>query len=118
MGGGALADIQRHSTGQDQHFARRPTWDNALLCYFPDSGETHHAKGTEYPFLILAGRNAKLDLGRRYIRLPFHGKERHKRLGNWYTTILNAHGNTIEHYGDYDVGLTIYQKGPIQRFLV
>lgn len=92
-------------------------FDNTMLFYFPDSGETHHSQGWEYPFVVMAGRNAKLDLGRRYLRLPYHGQEGHKTLGNWYTTLLNAYGNPIEHYGDFDLTLRLDQSGPIRRFL-
>ena len=92
-------------------------FDNTMLFYFPSSGETHHSKGTEWPFIVLAGRNANLDIGRRYIRLPPYGEQGHKTLGNWYTTILNASGNSTDHYGDFDTGLThIDQKGPIPEF--
>jgi hypothetical protein len=92
-------------------------FDNTMLFYFPDNGETHHSKGSEWPFLVLAGSNAGLDIGRRYIRLPGYRKAGHKTLGNWYTTILNAYGNPIKHYGSPDVGLDIEQTGPIERFL-
>ncbi len=92
-------------------------FDNTVLLYFPDNGETHHSHGTEWPFVVLAGDNAQLDLGRRYIRLPGYGKEGHKTLGNWYTTILNAYGNPIDHFGALDVALTIDQKGPMEDFL-
>jgi len=92
-------------------------FDNTMLFYFPDGGETHHSHGWEYPFVVMSGRNAKLDLGRRYLRLPYHGEEGHKTLGNWWTTILNAHGNSIEHYGDLDLSLKLDQKGPIRRML-
>jgi hypothetical protein len=96
-------------------------FDNTMLFYFPDNGETHHSSGIEWPFLVLSGRNAKLDIAGRYIRLPHWGREGHKTLGNWYTTILNAYGNPIKHYGDLDLGLNkfkIEQTGPISRFLV
>lgn len=93
-------------------------FDNTMIFYFPDGGETHHSHGTEYPFIVMAGDNAKLDLGRRYIRLPNYGQEGHKTLGNWYTTLLNAYGNPIEHYGAPDVGLkNINQEGPIQQLM-
>ena len=59
-------------------------FDNTMLCYFPDSGETHHSHGTEFPFVVMAGKNAKIKLGRRYIRLPYWGTEGHKTLGNFY----------------------------------
>ncbi len=93
-------------------------FDNTVLLYFPDGGETHHSHGLEFPFVVMAGDNAKLDLGRRYIRLPYWGKEGHQTLGNWYTTILNAYGNPIEHFGALDLSLKGDQTGPIRRFLV
>lgn len=92
-------------------------FDNTMLFYFPDNGETHHSRGTEWPFVVLAGDNCRLDISRRYIRLPGYGEEGHKTLGNWYTTILNGYGNSIDHYGSTDVGLKIDQTGPIEQFL-
>ncbi|MGY8769709.1 MAG: DUF1552 domain-containing protein [Pirellulales bacterium] len=95
-------------------------FDNTMLFYFPENGETHHSHGTEYPFIVMAGKNAQVDLRGRYIRLPNYGEQGHKTLGNWYTSILNAYGNPIEHYGDFDQGLGKYnidQSGPIQQFL-
>lgn len=93
-------------------------FDNTMIFYFPDNGETHHSHGTEYPFVVLAGSNARLNLGRRYIRLPNYNQEGHRTLGNWYTTLLNAYGNPIEHYGALDVGLKNFdQTGPIRQLL-
>ena len=53
-------------------------------------------------FIILSGDNAHVDLRRRYIRLPNYGQPGHSTLGNFYTTLLNAYGNPIEHYGALD----------------
>lgn len=92
-------------------------FDNTMIFYFPDNGETHHSHGTEYPFVVLAGSNTKLNLGRRYMRFPNWGNEGHKTLGNLYTTLLNAHGNPIKHYGDFDPGLKIDQAGAIKELL-
>lgn len=95
-------------------------FDNTMVLYFPDNGETHHSHGTEWPFVVLAGKNCKLDIAGKYIRLPNYGEEGHKTLGNWYTTILNAYGNPIPHYGAIDTGLSKYginQEGVIPRFL-
>jgi hypothetical protein len=92
-------------------------FDNTMIFYFPDSGETHHSHGTEFPFVILAGANTRLNLGRRYLRLPYWGTEGHKTLGNFYTTILNAYGNPIRHFGDFDPALKGDQSGPIKEFL-
>jgi hypothetical protein len=96
-------------------------FDNTMVFYFPDGGETHHSHGTEYPFVVMAGDNCPIDLRRRYIRLPNYGQPGHKTLGNWYTTLLNACGNPIEHFGALDVGLNrfgIKQTGPIDQFLM
>lgn len=95
-------------------------FDNTVLFYFPDNGETHHSKGSEWPFVVMAGDNTKLNMGRRYIRLPKYGQQGHKTLGNMWTTVLNAYGNPIEHYGAPDSGLDkfgIDQKGAIKQFL-
>ena len=63
-------------------------------------------------------RNCKLDIAGRYIRLPYHNQEGHKTLGNFYTTLLNAYGNPVEHYGAHDLSLKIDQSGAIKDFLI
>ena len=95
-------------------------FDNTMIMYFPENGETHHGVGLESPFLIMAGSNCNLNISGRYIRLPFLGNENHKTLGNWYTTLLNAHGNPMEHYGDLDAEMSrkkLPQTGAIKQFM-
>ena len=95
-------------------------FDNTMIFYFPDNGETHHSVGSEFPFVVVSGKNARLNIRGKYIRLPNYGLPGHKTLGNWYTTLLNAYGNPIKHFGDLDPGLArtgINQTGPIQQFL-
>ncbi len=95
-------------------------FDNTMIMYFPENGETHHGIGTESPFIIMSGKNCQLDIAGRYIRLPFLGEPGHKTLGNWYTTLLNAHGNPIKHYGDLDAEMArkkLPQTGPIQQLM-
>ena len=95
-------------------------FDNTMILYFPENGEGHHSHGTEAPVVIMAGENCKLDIAGRYIRLPYHGTEGHKTISNWYTTLLNAHGNSIEHYGDLDLEMSrkkLPQTGAIEQFL-
>ncbi|HAY78570.1 MAG TPA: hypothetical protein DCY79_02045 [Planctomycetaceae bacterium] len=95
-------------------------FDNTVLLYFPENGEGHHSWGTEAPFVVLAGDHCKLNLGGRYLRLPYHGTEGHKTLGNWYTTLLNAYGNPVEHYGDLDLEMSrkkLAQTGSIPQLL-
>ncbi|MCA9069630.1 MAG: DUF1552 domain-containing protein, partial [Planctomycetaceae bacterium] len=95
-------------------------FDNTMILYFPENGEGHHSWGTESPFVILAGDNCRLNVSGHYIRLPFHGTEGHKTIGNLYTTLLNAHGNPIEHYGDLDLEMSrkkLDQTGSIKQLL-
>ena len=96
-------------------------FDNTTIIYMPETGAGHHSPDTEAPMVIMTGKNSKLDIAGRYIRLPFHGTEGHKTLSNWYTTLLNAYGNPIEHYGDLDLTMQrnrFDQTGAIDRFVV
>ncbi len=95
-------------------------FDNTMIMYFPEGAETHHAQGTEAPWVVISGSNCNLDIAGRYFRMPYHKKEGHRTLGNWYTTLLNAHGNPIAHYGDLDRAMSrlkIPQEGPIKNFM-
>ena len=96
-------------------------FDNTTIIYMPETGAGHHGPDTEAPMVLMTGRNSKLDLAGRYLRLPFYGTEGHKTLSNWYTTLLNAYGNPIEHYGDLDLTMQrnrLKQTGAIDRFLI
>jgi Protein of unknown function (DUF1552) len=95
-------------------------FDNTTIIYFPETGAGHHSPDTEAPMVIMTGKNSRLDIAGRYIRLPFHGTEGHKTLSNWYTTLLNAYGNPIKHYGDLDLVMQrnrLDQMGAIKRFM-
>ncbi len=95
-------------------------FDNTMIMYFPENGETHHGIGSEAPFLIMSGSNCNLDMSGRYVRLPYLGNEGHKTLGNLYTTLLNAHGNPIKHYGDLDLEMSrkkFDQLGSIKQLM-
>lgn len=95
-------------------------FDNTMIMYFPEGGEKHHGTGVEAPFVILSGKNCRLDIAGRFIRLPYWATEGHQTLGNWYTTLLNAHGNPIKHYGDLDATMSrkkLPQEGSIKRFI-
>jgi len=96
-------------------------FDNTTIIYMPETGAGHHSPDTEAPMIVMSGKNSKLDIAGRYIRLPFHGTEGHMTLSNWYTTLLNAYGNPIEHYGDLDLTMQrnrLKQTGAIERFIL
>lgn len=62
-------------------------FDNTVIMYFPENAKTPHSHGWEAPYIVVAGDNCALDMLGRHIRLPCHGNEGHKTLGNWYTTL-------------------------------
>ncbi len=96
-------------------------FDNTTIIYMPETGAGHHSPDTEAPMILMTGRNSRLNVAGRYIRLPFHGVKGHKTLSNWYTTLLNAYGNPVEHYGDMDLTMQrnrLKQTGAIDQFLV
>ena len=84
-----------------------------------DAGDTEHtAFIPSYDQKI--PHNCNLNMSGRYIRLPYLGSEGHKTLGNWYTTLLNAHGNPMKHYGDLDLEMSrkkLHQTGPIKQLM-
>ncbi|MDG1874107.1 MAG: DUF1552 domain-containing protein [Mariniblastus sp.] len=95
-------------------------FDNTTIIYMPETGAGHHSPDTEAPMVIMTGKNSKLDIEGRYIRLPFHGTKGHQTLSNWYTTLLNAYGSPVAHYGDLDLTMQrnrLEQTGAIGRFL-
>ncbi len=95
-------------------------FDRTMILYFPENGEGHHSWGSEAPFVVVAGNECAIDLVGRYVRLPYHATEGHQTLGNWYTTLLNAYGNPIKHYGDFDLEMSrkkLKQEGAIQQLL-
>jgi hypothetical protein len=95
-------------------------FDNTTIIYMPETGAGHHGPDTEAPMVIMTGDNSKLDIAGRFIRLPFHSTAGHKTLSNWYTTLLNAYGNPIEHYGDLDLEMSrkkMHQTGAIKQFV-
>ncbi|MDF1810837.1 MAG: hypothetical protein P1V20_01430 [Verrucomicrobiales bacterium] len=72
---------------------------NTVITYQAENGEAHHhCNGIEQPIVMLAAKNAKMNFIGNYVKLPGYGQPGHKTLGNWYTTHLNNHGNSIEHY--------------------
>lgn len=95
-------------------------FDNTVIMYFAENGETHHSHGWETPFVVIAGEKTGLDMARRYTRVPYHANEGHKTLGNWYTTLLRISGSDTEHYGDLDPDmgrLQLPQTGEIRQLM-
>ena len=94
--------------------------DNTMIVYISPAGDRHHGKMDSWPMVILGGCGGRLKLPGRYLQFPGYGRSGHKTIGNWWTSVLNAFGNPIEHYGDFDPALMkggFDQEGPIPEII-
>lgn len=95
--------------------------DNTMIVYISPAGDRHHGKLDSWPMVVVGGCGKKLKIPGRYIQFPGYGQKDHKTLGNWWTSVLNAYGNPVKHYGDFDPGLMkggFDQDGPIAEIIV
>jgi hypothetical protein len=95
--------------------------DNTMIVYISPAGDRHHGKLDSWPMVVLGGGGKKMKLAGRYIQFPGYGQKNHKTIGNWWTSVLNAYGNPVKHYGDFDPGLMkggFDQEGPIPEIIV
>lgn len=95
--------------------------DNTMIIYFSDAANKHHADCLEWPYLVLGGCGGKLKLPGRYVKYPRYGQAGCRTIGNWWTTLLNAFGNPISHYGNEDLNLKQNGNsllGPLPELLV
>lgn len=83
--------------------------DHTMIIYFSDAANKHHADCIEWPYVVLGGCSGKLKLPGRYVRYPQYGDSGCRTIGNWWTTLLNAFGNPVGHYGNED--LVLKQNG-------
>ena len=94
--------------------------DNTMIVYMSDAGEAHHGALHEWPFLIVGGCGGRLSIPGHYIRMPEYGQVGHRTIGNLYTSILNAYGDPVGHFGDLDFELEregLPQRGPVDSLM-
>ncbi len=95
--------------------------DNTMIIYFSDAANKHHADCVEWPYVVIGGCSGRLNLPGQYIRYPKYGDSGCRTIGNWWTTLLNAFGNPIEHYGNEDLVLKQNGEsylGPLEDLIV
>lgn len=94
--------------------------DNTTIVFLSDSANKHHGDCTEWPYIVIGGCGGKLNIPGRYIRYPKYGENGCRTIGNWWTTLLNAFGNPIEHYGNEDLVLKengSSYRGPLSELI-
>ena len=93
--------------------------DNTLIVYLSDAADQHHAKGYEWPIIVIGDLGGRLKTANRYLRYPWHGQKGHRTVANFYTTLLHAVGDRLERFGLPDLALQdIDQEGPLSELLV
>lgn len=95
--------------------------DNTTIIFFSDSANKHHGDCLEWPYVVIGGCGGKLNIPGRYIRYPKYGEDGCRTIGNWWTTLLNAFGNPINHYGNEDLVLKQNgqsYRGPLSELMV
>jgi hypothetical protein len=94
--------------------------DNTVIVYISDNSDKHHSFANEWPLLLFGGKfNGKLKSTGRYLQYPDYGKQGHRTIGNFLTTIVQAAGLPDKHFGHLDLGLSdIDQEGPLHELLV
>jgi hypothetical protein len=94
--------------------------DNTMIIYLSDSSNKHHGDCLEWPYVIVGGCSGKLKIPGRYIRYPKYGDKGCRTIGDWWTTLLNSHGNPIKYYGNEDLVLKqngISHAGPLAELI-
>lgn len=94
--------------------------DNTMIIFFSDSANKHHGDCLEWPYVVLGGCAGRLNIPGRYIRYPKYGDTGCRTIGNWWTTLLNAFGNPVEHYGNEDLVLKkngTSHRGPLGELM-
>ncbi len=71
--------------------------------------------------VVVGGCGGKLKIPGRYVQYPEYAADGHRTIGNWWTSVLNAFGIPVDHYGDMDPTLAklgIDQKGLLPELIV
>lgn len=94
--------------------------DNTVIVYLSDNSDKHHSLAEEWPLLLFGGKfNGRLKSTGRYLQYPDYGKQGHRTIGNFLTTIVQAAGLPDKHFGHFDVALSDFdQEGPLYELIV
>ena len=95
--------------------------DNTMILYISDAGEKHHSSLGDWPMVVIGGCGGKLKTPGHFVQYPEYGKAGHKTICNWWTTVLNAYGDPVKHFGNLDLELRkngLPQEGNLPELMV
>lgn len=94
--------------------------DRTMIVFLSDSGDAHHGSCFQWPYVVVGGCSGKLKLPGRYLRFPEYGEPGCRTIADWWTTVLNAHGNPVGFFGNEDLVLKqngVSHAGPLTELL-
>ena len=93
-------------------------WDNTIVVYTADGGETHHSGFQDWPALVLGGKNTRIKTapGGRSLVYPRYGSDNHRQISNLWNTLAHAMGAPIDDFGNE--GNVRVAEGPLPELLV
>lgn len=94
--------------------------DRTMIVFLSDSGDAHHGSCFQWPYVVVGGCSGRLRLPGRYLRFPEYGQPGCRTIADWWTTVLNAHGNPVEFFGNEDLVLKqngVSHAGPLTELL-
>lgn len=91
--------------------------DSTMIVYLSDAAEGHHSRCWEWPFVLIGNAGGRLKAGR-YVDYPYWGKPGHREIGNLYTTLLEAAGESRAYFGVHEPQLKgVGADGPLPELL-
>jgi hypothetical protein len=75
--------------------------DNTIIVFIADNGEQHHSTASEFPVVLIGGKNLGLDTGGRTIVYPGvdSGGSAHRQVSNLWNTLGHLAGEQLDTFG-------------------
>ena len=75
--------------------------DNTVIVFIGDNGEQHHGTASEFPVVLIGGKNLGLATGGRTIVYPGvdSGGSGHRQVSNLWNTLGHLAGEPLDMFG-------------------
>lgn len=74
--------------------------DHTAFVFMPDNGDQHHSPSSEWPMLLLGGRQLGLRTGGRTVVYPAEGQAGHRQVSNLFNTLGWSAGSELNTFGN------------------
>lgn len=94
-------------------------WDNTLVVYTCDGGESHHAGFNDWASVLISGANVPVQtaVGGRSVVYPRYESANHRQMSNLWNTLCHAMGVPEDDFGDEEAAGLRYAAGPLPELL-